>query len=192
MVYNPIMPGFYTRKGDSGYTGVLGEGRLPKNHPRLEAIGSIDEATAAIGVARSQVVTPGLDNIVIVIQRDLYHLMGEIAATPENVRKFRVIDADRVSWLEEQIEILGAEIEMPKDFIVPGDSRSGAAFAMARTLVRRAERKVSELFHENQIDNLELLRYLNRLSSLCFILELAENQNAGIAFPTLASSQDQG
>jgi len=192
MVYNPIMPGFYTRKGDSGYTGVLGEGRLPKNHPRLEAIGSIDEATAAIGVARSQVVTPGLDNIVIVIQRDLYHLMGEIAATPENVRKFRVIDADRVSWLEDQIEILGAEIEMPKDFIVPGDSRSGAAFAMARTLVRRAERKVSELFHENQIDNLELLRYLNRLSSLCFILELAENQNAGIAFPTLASSQDQG
>ncbi len=192
MVYNPIMPGFYTRKGDSGYTGVLGEGRLPKNHPRLEAIGSIDEATAAIGVARSQVVTPGLDNIVIVIQRDLYHLMGEIAATPENVRKFRVIDADRVSWLEEQIEILGAEIEMPKDFIVPGDSRSGAAFALARTLVRRAERKVSELFHENQIDNLELLRYLNRLSSLCFILELAENQNAGIAFPTLASSQDQG
>jgi len=192
MVYNPIMPGFYTRKGDSGYTGVLGEGRLPKNHPRLEAIGSIDEATAAIGVARSQVVTPGLDNIVIVIQRDLYHLMGEIAATPENVRKFRVLDADRVSWLEDQIEILGAEIEMPKDFIVPGDSRSGAAFALARTLVRRAERKVSELFHENQIDNLELLRYLNRLSSLCFILELAENQNAGIAFPTLASSQDQG
>jgi len=86
---------------------------------------------------------------------------------------------------------LGAEIEMPKDFIVPGDSRSGAAFAMARTLVRRAERKVSRLFHESQIDNLELLRYLNRLSSLCFILELNENKNAGIDFPTLASSQEQ-
>lgn len=192
MVYNPFMPVFYTRKGDSGYTGVLGEGRLPKNHPRLEAIGSIDEATAAIGVARSQVVTPGLDNILVVIQRDLYRLMGEIAATPENVQKFRAIDADRVRWLEDQIEFFGAEIEMPKDFIVPGDSRSGAAFSMARTLVRRAERKVSRLFHESQIDNLELLRYLNRLSSLCFILELSENQNAGIAFPTLASNQDQG
>ena len=192
MVYNPIMPGFYTRKGDSGYTGVLGEGRLPKHHPRLDAIGSADEATAAIGVARSQAVAPGLNNILVVIQRDLYHLMGEIAATPENVQKFRVIDSARVRWLEEQIDYLGAMIEMPKDFIVPGDSRSGAAFALARTLVRRAERKVSELFHENQIDNLELLRYLNRLSSLCFILELAENQNAGIAFPTLASSQDQG
>ena len=192
MVYNPIMPDFYTRKGDSGYTGVLGEGRLPKHHPRLDAIGSVDEATAGLGVARSQSVAPGLNNILVVIQRDLYHLMGEIAATPENVQKFRVIDANRVRWLEEQIDFLGAKIEMPKDFIVPGDSRSGAAFAMARTLVRRAERKVSHLYHDNQIDNLELLRYLNRLSSLCFILELAENQNAGIAFPTLASSQDQG
>lgn len=192
MVYNPIMPGFYTRKGDSGFTGVLGEGRLPKHHPRLDAIGSADEATAAIGVARSQAVAPGLNNILVVIQRDLYHLMGEIAATPENVQKFRVIDADRVRWLEEQIDYLGAMIEMPKDFIVPGDSRSGAAFAMARTLVRRAERKVSQLFHDNLIDNPELLRYLNRLSSLCFILELYENQNAGIAFPTLASSQEQG
>jgi cob(I)alamin adenosyltransferase len=191
MVYNPNMPGFYTRKGDSGYTGVLGEGRLPKNHPRLDAIGSVDEATAAIGVARSQAVTPGLNNILVMIQRDLYHLMAEIAATPENVQKFRVIDTERVKWLEDQIDFLGASIDMPKDFIVPGDSQSGAAFALARTLVRRAERRVSQLFHDNQIDNPELLRYLNRLSSFCFILELSENQNAGIAFPTLASSQEQ-
>ena len=192
MVYNPDMAGFYTGKGDSGYTGVLGEGRLPKHHPRLDAIGSVDEATAAIGVARSQAVTPGLNKILVEIQRDLYHLMAEIAATPENVQKFRVIDAEKVRWLEDQIDSLGAEIEMPKDFIVPGDSMSGAAFALARTLVRRAERRLSQLVHENQIENPELLRYLNRLSSLCFILELSENQNAGIAFPTLATGQKHG
>jgi cob(I)alamin adenosyltransferase len=128
----------------------------------------------------------------MVIQRDLYHLMAEIAATSENVQKFRVIDADRVRWLEDQIDVLGAKIEMPKDFIVPGDSKSGAAFAMARTLVRRAERRVSQLIHDDQIENPELLRYLNRLSSLCFILELSENQNAGIAFPTLATDQKRG
>ena len=192
MVYNPDMAGFYTRKGDSGYTGVLGKGRLPKHHPRMEAIGSLDEASAGIGVARSQALTPGLNNTLVVIQRDLYHLMAEIAATTENVQKFRVIDADRVRWLEDQIDVLGAKIEMPKDFIVPGDSQSGAAFAMARTLVRRAERRVSQLIHDDQIENPELLRYLNRLSSLCFILELSENQNAGIGLLTLATEQKRG
>ena len=190
MVYNPDMAGFYTRKGDSGYTGVLGEGRLPKHHPRMEAIGSVDEATAGIGVARSQALTPGLNSILVVIQSDLYHLMAEIAATPENVQTFRKIDADRVRWLEDQIDLIGKKIDMPKEFIVPGDSQPGAAFAMARTLVRRAERRISQLLHNDQIDNPELLRYLNRLSSLCFILELSENQNAGIAVPTLATSQE--
>jgi cob(I)alamin adenosyltransferase len=105
-----------------------------------------------IGLARSQALTPGLNNILVVIQRDLYHIMAEIAATPENAQKFRVIDANRVRWLEDQIDLLGEKIEMPKEFIVPGDSQSGAAFAMARTLVRRAERRVSQLIHENQIE----------------------------------------
>lgn len=186
MVYNPAMAGFYTGKGDSGYTGVLGEGRLPKSHPRIEAIGAIDEATAAVGFARSQAVTDGLGQILVTIQRDLYHVMAEVAATPETALKFRFIDATRVAWLEAQIAEFDSQVVMPKDFILPGDTCSSAAFALARTIVRRAERRVTELFHAQLIENGELLRYLNRLSSFCFMLELVENQNAGIQAPTLA------
>lgn len=184
------MSNFYTRKGDSGYTGILGKGRQPKHHPRLEAIGSVDEATAAIGLARSLALTDGLDAILVSIQRDLYHIMAEIAATPENAPKFRVIDALRVDFIEDQIAAFGSEVKMPGEFIVPGDSHSGAAFAVARTIVRRAERRVSQLMHEKQIENLELLRYLNRLSSLLFMIELLENQQAGINTPTLATGSD--
>jgi cob(I)alamin adenosyltransferase len=91
-----------------------------------------------------------------------------------------------VFWLEEQTDLLSNQVEMPKGFILPGDSSTGAAFALARTVVRRAERSVVYLYHEQLIENPEILRYLNRLSSLCFVLELYENQAAGVSSPTLA------
>jgi cob(I)alamin adenosyltransferase len=180
------MPGFYTRSGDDGYTGLLGEGRVPKYHPVTEAIGAIDEAAAALGVGRAACQGERSAGLIISVQRDLYHLMAEIAATPENVARFRKIDADRVSWLEQQTDLLSNLVEMPKDFILPGDSPAGAALAQGRTIVRRAERRVARLFHERLIENPELLRYLNRLSSLCFVLELYENQMYGVPSPTLA------
>jgi cob(I)alamin adenosyltransferase len=177
---------FYTRLGDNGYTGVLGEGRLPKHHPILEAVGTVDEATAALGIARAGCRVTGVGELIIEIQRDLYYLMAEVAATPENAAKFRRIDADRVAWLERQVESLSQNLDPPGEFILPGDSPSGAAFSMARVIVRRAERRVVRLFHDGQLDNPELLGYLNRLSSLCFILELIENRSWGKASPTLA------
>ena len=76
-----------------------------------------------------------------------------------------------MTWLESQIDTLTTQIEIPEDFILPGDSPAGAALALARTIVRRAERHVARLVHENGVENQELLRYLNRLSSLCFVLE---------------------
>jgi cob(I)alamin adenosyltransferase len=112
--------------------------------------------------------------------------MAEIASTPANAARFRKVDAERVLWLEEKTDEISAQIELPKEFIVPGDSAAGAAVSLARTLVRRAERRVAELFHQNLIENRELLRYLNRLSSLCFVLELLENDAAGKGDPTLA------
>ena len=105
--------------------------------------------------------------------------MSEVAATPENADKFKGIDADRVTWLEEQAEIVSNIVVMPKEFILPGDTPSGAALSLARAVVRRAERRVTELFTLKELENPELLRYLNRLSSLCFLLELLENQTAG-------------
>lgn len=170
---------FYTSKGDDGTTNLLGEGRVAKYHARIEAVGTLDESTAALGLARAQCRDPRASEILLEAQRDLYKLMAEVAATPENAEKFRFIDAGRVTWLEEQTDELSKQVEMPKEFILPGDSVAGAALSLARAIVRRAERRVVELFDTGEIKNPELQRYLNRLSSLCFVLELLENKAAG-------------
>jgi cob(I)alamin adenosyltransferase len=180
------MDQYYTRKGDDGYTGILGEGRVPKYHPRPKTVGDIDEATAVLGVARASAKAPDTAPLVLTIQRDLYHMMAEVSALPENADRFRIIDGQRVGWLEEQTDLIGSQVTMPEEFIVPGDSVAGAAMAVARTVVRRAERQVAELLHRGEIENVHLLSYLNRLSSLCFLLELLENQAAGKAQSTLA------
>lgn len=184
--YNSNMSDFYTRRGDDGFTGLLGEGRVPKYDPRPEATGTVDEATALLGLARAVCQHPGNAELILAVQRDLYRLMAELSATPENAQKFRYINAERVSWLEETTDEIGKQVEMPREFIVPGDSAAGAALSIARTVVRRSERKVAQLVHTGLLENDECLRYLNRLSSLCFVLELLENKAAGKSSPTLA------
>ncbi len=170
---------FYTSKGDDGTTNLLGEGRVAKYHTRIEAVGTLDESTAALGLARAQCLDPRSSGILLEAQRDLYKLMAEVAATPENAEKFHFIDAARVTWLEKQTDALSKLVEMPKEFILPGDSLAGASLSLARAIIRRAERRVVELFDMREITNPDLQRYLNRLSSLCFVLELLENRAAG-------------
>jgi len=170
---------FYTTKGDDGTTSLLGEGRVTKYHARIEAVGTLDESTAALGLARAQCVDPRSGDIILEAQRDLYKIMAEVAATPENAERFRMIDSSRVTWLEEQTDAISEIVEMPKEFILPGDSLAGAALSLARAIVRRAERRVVELHDEQKVSNPDLQRYLNRLSSLCFVLELLENKAAG-------------
>jgi cob(I)alamin adenosyltransferase len=187
--YNLDMTPYYTRTGDDGFTGLLGEGRVPKYHPRLETVGALDEATAALGVARAACLVPEHRLAILAVQKDLYHLMAEVSATEENASRFRKVDQERVAWLETQVEAAGETVDAPKEFIVPGDSASGAALALARTIVRRAERLVAEQLHAGEIENNELLRYLNRLSSLLFVMELGENAAAGIEKTTLAKSE---
>jgi cob(I)alamin adenosyltransferase len=179
---------FYTQTGDDGFTSLLGEGRVEKSHARIEAIGSIDEASAAIGFARRVSKDNQTDEILLDAQRDLYLIMAEIAATPENAERFRKIEAPQIDLLEENLERISKHIEIPAEFIIPGDSLSGAAIAIARTVVRRAERRVAQLLISNEITNPYLLQYLNRLSSLCFALELYENQIEGQGSPTLAKA----
>ena len=170
---------FYTSKGDDGTTGLLGKGRVPKYHNRMEALGALDEASAALGLARAQCAVKQTAPILLAAQRDLYKLMAEVAATPENADRFHFIDESRVAWVESQTDELSKIVEMPKEFIVPGDTLGGAALSLARAIVRRAERRVVVLFDDGELPNADLQRYLNRLSSLCFVLELLENQNAG-------------
>ena len=180
------MSPFYTRGGDEGFTGLLGDNRVAKYDLRIEALGDLDEASAAIGVARVQAHSSETKSFLLKIQRGLYNVMAEIASTPENAGKFRVITAKHVVGIEAMIERITQDVNMPQDFILPGDSAAGAALDMARTIVRRAERRVTELIHKSHSDNSEVIGYLNRISSLLFVLELEENRYAGQENPTLA------
>lgn len=169
---------FYTRKGDEGKTGLLGKGRISKYSARVEALGTLDESSAALGLARSAVRDRRSVGLLLEMQKDLYRLMAEVAATPKTAGQFR-FDGERVKWIEEQIDGLSKVVKMPEEFIVPGDTRAGAALSLARAVVRRAERRVAELFDRKEISNPALQQFLNRLSSLLFVLELLENQAAG-------------
>lgn len=173
------MPPIHKHDGDNGSTGLLGEGRLPKYHPRMEALGVLDEASAALGLARAQCKDTRTSTILKNVQRDLYSIMTEVAAAPENVQQFRILDPQRVEWLESQADAITGLTPLPKEFILPGDTLGGASLSLARTIVRRAERRVAELLDSGEIENKVLLYYLNRLSSLCFVLELFENQQSG-------------
>lgn len=168
----------FTRTGDDGNTGLLGRGRVPKYHPRIEALGTLDEASAALGLSRALCKADQITPILLRVQRDLQDIMAEVAAPLENAANHRTITNKSVQWIEEQIGALLKDVNMPGEFLLSGDSTAGAALDLARTIVRRAERRVAGLFHAGEIENLDLVRYLNRLSSLCFILELLENQGS--------------
>ena len=180
------MGAYYTGRGDDGTTGLLGDGRVNKDDPQPEAYGTVDEASAALGLARAVAVSPETSETILEIQRDLYALMAELAATPESAGRFRSIGSGRVAWLEARIDAFGSRVEMPSGFIVPGDTLGSAALDFARTVVRRAERAAARLLRAGRLANPDTLAYLNRLSSLCFVLELWEIACSRAGPPTLA------
>ena len=180
------MPASFTGNGDDGRTSLLGEGRVRKDDPRVALCGDLDEASACLGLARSMSRNEDARLVLSTIQRDLYGVMAEVAALPDSAATFRSIDSLRVAWLEDVIRRWEAFVRLPEGFILPGDCVGGAAAAVARTVVRRAERGVSALTLSGQLQNPDLLRYLNRLSSLCFVLELLEDREAGVERPTPA------
>lgn len=184
------MPRFFTRKGDDGTTGLLGRGRVPKYDLRPRAYGTVDEASATLGLARSLLGSEETRQVITQVQRDLYHLMAEVAATTEEAERFRTIDAKHIEWLEVQIEKFGSDFDMPSGFVLGGETTPGAALDLARTIVRRAERLVAKLQDEGALSNPYLLRYLNRLSSLCFVLLLLEDHEAGVDHTSRAKGED--
>ncbi len=156
-----------TRTGDDGTTG-LGDGtRLPKDAARVEAMGSVDELNCALGVLLCTPMPPGgagASGCLIEIQHDLFDLGGELA-----VPGARAIDAARVAWLEAQIEQFNAALPSLKEFVLPGGGTAAAACHLARAIGRRAERRCWALARAEPVGS-ELLRYLNRLSDLLFVL----------------------
>ncbi len=176
---------FFTRSGDAGDTGLLGKERISKASLRIEVIGCLDETNAALGIVRSNSQSVEIQKLVIEIQKLLYQVMTEVAATEENVARFTLINVQHVLQIEQIIRQYSEKVEIPKEFIVPGDSKSGAFISFARTLIRKSERRMTELFEKDEIKNIQLLRFLNRLSSLFFVLELYENQASGNKNQTL-------
>jgi cob(I)alamin adenosyltransferase len=181
---------WYTGAGDDGVTSLLGDARVPKYDLQPEAFGTVDEASAALGLARAFSQIGAVQDVLLTIQRDLYHVMTELAATREAASRFQSLQHDRVDWLETQTDEFGSRIAMPREFVVPGDTQAGACLDLARAIVRRAERVVVKLCAEGLCHNPAVVPYLNRLSSLCFVLARLEDQVGRQGPITLAKDVD--
>lgn len=172
----------YTKTGDAGDTGLFGGGRVAKDHPRVEAYGDVDELNAMLGVVRAAEAMPRVDEVVVPIQRDLFSI-GALLATPDrekmqgHLEKAR-IDDSRIRELEKAIDDCESELDPLRAFIVPGGTAKAAALHVARTVCRRAERRVVALQRDAEIPPL-VIRYLNRLSDLLFMLARVANRRAG-------------
>jgi cob(I)alamin adenosyltransferase len=170
---------FYTGKGDQGTTDLLGD-RVEKNDPIVEVLGTLDEATSFIGNARAHATSAELNGWLMETQHDLYRILAELAFTDEMRPDSFRFGADRVEWLEQTTDEIGSRVKLPPHFILPGDTVPGAALDVARTVVRRAERRAVDLLEIGRLPNQEIIRYLNRLSSLLFIAARYEDHLAGI------------
>jgi cob(I)alamin adenosyltransferase len=190
-----------TGRGDDGTTGLLfGGERIAKDDPRAEAYGTVDEAVAALGLARADlgvrdqygVLGPslgGLADLILRLQRELFVVGAELATNPEARDKARDgqtrVDTAMVDGLDALLREAEATIELPREFVVPGESRVSAALELARTLVRRAERRAVTLQRTGALPTGQVLPYLNRLADLLWILARAAEQAEGVT-PTTA------
>lgn len=196
-----------TGKGDDGTTGLLFGGRVLKDDPRTEAYGTVDEAVAALGLARAELgvlATAGtlpaaltdLATLILRFQRELFVVGAELAANPHAWDKLRDgitrVDESMLTGVEAVLNDAEAGITMPREFVVPGESRLSAAIELARTIVRRAERRAITLQNASMLPGPWLVPYLNRLADLLWVLaraaEQAEQRDATLARQRPAAS----
>ncbi len=171
----------YTRTGDDGTTGLLGRARVPKHDARVEAYGTVDELNAALGLARALDAEAAFAPLFARLQPALFRVGAELATVDETMRAKldRIGDAD-VEQLEHDIDALDRELEPLTRFVLPGGTPLAAQLHIARTVCRRAERRVTALAAVEPLDG-RLVRYLNRLADLLFTLARAANRRAGHA-----------
>jgi cob(I)alamin adenosyltransferase len=181
---------FFTRRGDDGYTDLLGGPRVAKESQRITALGDLDEATSAIGLGRALAQRDDTKTALLHVQKALYLLMADLATVEgKHVGQPRLTD-ESVEQLEAIIADFDTRTTISKEFVAPGDTVPGAAMDVARAIVRRAERTVTQLFHAEDGASKTMVTYLNRLSSLLFGLARYEDGAAGVT-PTVSKTIDE-
>lgn len=173
-----------TKVGDKGTTFLFSGEEVPKDSPRTEAYGDIDELVSVLGVARSQSTKPEIRDIIFWIQVELFVVATELATERKHLSLVRErIDAERLRKLDQRRDELEAKINMPKGFIIPGGTPVAAVIDHARTIARRCERKTVGLTRDGLVDNPHLLVWLNRLSDLLWLLARYEEGDATVLKP---------
>ncbi len=171
----------YTRTGDSGSTGLFGGPRVEKDDARIEAYGTIDELNASLGMVRSSGTIGSIDSQLNEIQHELFSIGAELATPDPDKFNMRIIGATHITRLENWIDEHETKLEPLKNFILPSGSLSATHLHLARSICRRAERRVVTLSHRKDAGVSEnLIVYLNRLSDYLFVLSRVVNQEAGI------------
>ncbi|HEX8100057.1 MAG TPA: cob(I)yrinic acid a,c-diamide adenosyltransferase [Actinomycetota bacterium] len=164
----------YTKTGDDGTTGLLYGGRISKADAATEAYGTVDEAVAALGVARAHAHDDDVKSLILKLQRDLFVVGADLATNPEHRERLQrgvsLVDAAMVQDLESKIDELVARHPLPREFIVPGANPVSAALDVARSTVRRAERRSVEMRDAGRTVSGDALKFLNRLSDLLFVI----------------------
>jgi len=164
----------YTRTGDDGTTGLGDGSRINKDSLRVEAMGDVDELNSVIGIMLTEPVPEHLIGLLTQIQHDLFNVGGEIC-----IPGYVILQQTRIDDLEEAIDTLNDELAPLKEFILPGGSKAAAYCHLARTVCRRAERKLVELHRNETVTDISL-QYLNRLSDLLFVMCRTINKEAGV------------
>lgn len=171
----------YTKGGDKGETGLFGGSRVPKNHARIEAYGTLDELNAALGVTLS---SGKLDKTVVKslrqVQNELFQLGAELATPPGKKVSTQLIHESQIERLEKEIDQMESKMEPLKQFILPGGSMASAEMHLARTICRRAERAIVTLGKSEEVREL-VIQYVNRLSDHLFVTARYLNHLEGIA-----------
>lgn len=182
----------YTRRGDRGETDLFGGERVGKHHPRVDAYGEVDELNAVLGTAAAASPNEDVRALLQRIQSALFDL-GAYLATPDAAHRAKAglagVGPDEVDGLERAIDGFEEELEPLRSFILPGGTPAAAAFHVARTVCRRAERRVVDLDRSDPLEPAPL-QYLNRLSDLLFVLARLENRRAGVSDVAWVSGGD--
>ena len=166
----------YTKGGDTGYTSIVGGKRVKKSSHIIEAVGYVDELNAFLGLLANYL-KPNQKNVILNIQNDLFDIGADLCV-PGDVKEALRLKKNRVEFLENEIDDLNKGLGTLKSFILPGGSLASSYLHLARCIVRRSERKISNLMDSESI-NEEILKYVNRLSDYLFVSARFENKKIG-------------